>query len=257
MNLSGVILTKNEEENIADCIDLLSFCDEIVVVDDDSSDRTIEIVKNLNNPKIKVLSHQLGNNFSALRNFALDQARGNWVFFIDADERVSPELANEITAVCMPDFQGDNREGYYVQRIDHIWGRELKYGETGNIKLLRLAKKNAGKWEGNVHETWEINGKLGQLIHPLEHLPHKSISEFLRKINLYSTMRADELYKIKVKSNLLFIIGYPKLKFIKNYFFLKGYKDGTAGFVHAVIMSFHSFLVRGKLFLLWKGIKNT
>lgn len=252
--ISAVILTKNEEKNILDCIESVLFCDEILIIDDNSTDKTVDFVEKLQNPKIHLLTHTL-EDFASQRNFALSKAQGDWVLFVDADERVSDPLASEISSIQFP--LSNDVQGFYIKREDIVWEKKLEYGEVGNMKLLRFGRKDAGIWEGKVHEVWKIKGKTGTLVHTLTHYPHTSVTEFLSKINSYSTLRAQELYTKKKKTNWFWILAYPKAKFIKNYIFLKGYKDGTAGFVHAVLMSFHSFLVRGKLYLLWKGIKNT
>lgn len=254
MQLTAIVLTKNEENTIADCIESLLFCDQILIVDDESADRTVDVIKNLNNPRVHVRVHPLDNDFAKQRNFALTQAVGDWILFVDADERVSEELASEIKNIIN---QESAHEGYYIKRDDYLWGEKMQKGETGNIKLLRLVRKGAGKWMGKVHETLRVSGSTYILANPLMHYPHQNLSEFLREVNTYSTFRAEELFEKKVRTNLFFIIAYPKIKFIKNYFVLSGYKDGVPGFIHAVVMSFHSFLVRAKLYLLWKGIKNS
>lgn len=253
MTISAVVLTKNEENRIIDCLESVSFCDQIVVIDDNSRDNTRSLVKNYSHKNISVFQHSLDNNFSQQRNFGLGKVTSDWALFIDADERISLPLQKEIQAA----IKKTESDGYIMKRNDIFIGIPLLYGETGNISLVRLAKKNAGVWKGSVHETWEVLGTVQTLSVPLEHLSHKNISDFLEKINRYSTMRAEELYIQKKHAGLVSIITYPFAKFIKNYIVLKGYKDGTAGFIHAVCMSFHSFLVRGKLYLLWKGIKNT
>ncbi len=252
--LTAVILTKNEEKMIADCIESLLFCDQILVIDDESTDRTVSIIKKMSNPKVHVRVRPLENDFAKQRNFGLSEASGEWILFIDADERVTLELQKEIQQVISQD---DDISGYFLKRRDHLFGKKMLFGETGKIQLLRLVKKGKGEWKGRVHEEFYTKGKTSVLQNELLHYPHQNISDFLSKVNYYSTLRAEELFEKKVRSNILFIIGYPKLKFIKNYLFLSGYKDGTLGFIHAVIMSLHSFLVRAKLYLLWKGIGNT
>lgn len=244
--ISVVILAKNEEKNIVDCIESVAWCDEIVVVDDNSEDRTREIAEKKG---AKVFIHGLNNNFSEQRNFALRQAQYDWVLFVDADERVRPELQKEILLhVANP---GNPYVGFYIRRKDILFGKVLKYGEVGNIWLLRFAKKDAGFWEGMVHEKWMVNGKIGNLKNSLIHYPHETIAEFLREINFYSTLRAQELYKQGTKTNGLLIILYLKAKFFLGFILKQGFRDGMPGFVVAVLMSFHSFLVRGKLWLLW------
>lgn len=246
--ISAVVLTKNEEKNIVDCLETLVWCDEALVIDDGSEDRTVEISKKMG---ASVFVRSLNKDFSQQRNFGLSRTKGEWVLFVDADERISPELAREIK-YQIANRKNNDRNGFYIKRRDFMWGRELKYGETGNIKLLRLARKDAGRWEGAVHEEWKIKGKTGELKNPLFHYPHQTISEFLKEINFYTDLRAKELYMSDIPIYWTSIILYPKLKFIYNYFIKAGFLDGLPGFIFALLMSFHSFLVRGKLWLLWK-----
>lgn len=250
--ISAVILTKNEEQNIVDCIESVSFCDEIIIIDDYSTDRTVDVAKNLNNQKIKILYNKLEDNFSYQRNFGLQKAKGEWVLFLDADERITEDLKNEILkAISSQSLLRQNLCGFYLRRIDFMWGKILRHGEAGDMKLLRFARKGAGEWKGKVHEVWRIKGNIGEFKSFLMHYPHNSIKEFLAEVNTYTTIRAQELYLEKIQVGWWEIILYPKLKFARNYILKLGYLDGTAGFVHAAMMSFHSFLVRGKLWLLW------
>jgi glycosyltransferase involved in cell wall biosynthesis len=245
--VSVVILTKNEEKNIEGCLESVAWCDEKIIIDDHSIDKTVDIAKKKG---AKVLSHAMHNDFSEQRNYGLSKASGDWVLFIDADERVSSALWYEIMQHTSESL--DDYAGFYIKRLDTMWGKVLRHGETGNIVLLRLAKKNTGKWEGKVHEQWKIQGKTLLLKNPLDHYPHPAVSEFLREINFYTDLRAEELFRRKVKSHWLSILAYPKAKFVLNYFFKGGFLDGLAGFVFALMMSFHSFLVRSKLWLMWQ-----
>lgn len=247
--ISVIILTKNEEKNIDECLSTVSWADEIIVVDDNSDDKTVDIAKKKN---ARVFTRSLDGDFSAQRNFGLEKAKGEWVLFIDADERISSALWYEIMATT-----NDPRNEYsafYIKRKDIMWGKELNYGETGDIKLLRLAKKNIGKWEGKVHEVWKTKGKASTLKNSLIHYPHQTIKEFLQEVNYYTDIRAEELHKKKVKVFWWEIIVYPKAKFIVNYIFKGGVFDGLPGLISAIIMSLHSFLVRGKLWLMWQKI---
>lgn len=244
--ISAVVITKNEEKNIIDCLETLSFCSEIIVIDDYSQDRTAEIAKKSG---AKVYTRSLDNDFSSQRNFGLDKARSYWVFFVDADEKVTPELSAEIQ-----DFVSKPSEfkGAYIRRVDFMWGRKLNFGETGNIEFLRLGRKGFGRWVGKVHEEWKIEGKLASSENYLEHFPHRTIDEFLKEINYYTDIRAKELFNKGVEVSWKSIIGYPIGKFAVNYFWKLGILDGLIGFVFAIFMSFHSFLARGKLWLLWQ-----
>lgn len=248
--ISVIVLTKNEEKNIEACLDSVAWCDEKIVIDDHSSDKTVDLAKKKG---AKVFSRLMENDFADQRNYGLEKATGDWILFIDADERVSSALWYEIMAHTSESIE--EYAGFYIKRQDTMWGKVLKYGETGKITLLRLAKKGSGKWEGTVHERWNIRGKTAVLKNSLDHFPHQTVAEFLYEINFYTDLRAEELFKKKIKSNWFAIVAYPKAKFIQNYIFRAGFLDGLEGFVFAFIMSLHSFLVRGKLWLKWQ--KNT
>lgn len=249
--ISVVILTKNEEKNILDCLESVLWADEIIIVDDNSEDRTIEVVKSLSNRKIKSYSKVLNEDFSSQRNYALSKTTKEWVLFLDADERVTNELREEINTQIISEKNKPKYNGFYIQRKDIIFGKMLKYGETGKVNLLRLARKKSGIWYGKVHETWQVEGKIAKLENSLIHYPHQTINDFLKEINFYTSLRAKELYQKGVKASFFDIVIYPKAKFILNYFINLGFLDGIEGLVFAILMSFHSFLVRGKLWLLW------
>jgi len=251
MDLTAIVLTKNEESNIIDCLETILFCSEIIIIDDNSTDRTTDLIKEFakTHKKVKIFTRELGIDFSAQRNFGIEKASNDWIFFVDADERILRDLATEIKENVT---QNTSYSGFLIPRRDYMWGKELMHGETGNIKLLRLFNKKSGELIGKVHERWESKGQVGRLVNPILHYPHPTISEFLREINFYSDLRAQELYKNGVKASYFTIVAYPKGKFIVNYFLKLGFLDGVAGLVHAILMSFHSFLVRGKLWLLWQ-----
>jgi len=255
-----VVLTKNEEKNIKRCLKSLDFVDEIIIIDDYSSDNTLNQISNIKNQndksKIKIYQRKLNGDFSAQRNFGVEKSRGEWVLFVDGDEEVTSELQKEIKKVISCEL-GVKREigAYYIKRRDWFWGREVRFGDIRLIRqtgLIRLIRKNAGEWEGKVHETFQVKNqklKVKSLKHFINHYPHQSLKEFLKEINLYSSLRADELFCQGKKSNILTIIFYPFSKFILNYFLKLGFLDGSAGFVYAFMMSFHSFLVRTKLYM--------
>jgi glycosyltransferase involved in cell wall biosynthesis len=245
--ISAVVLTKNEEKNIIDCIESLSFCDEVVIIDDFSDDLTVEIAKKAG---ATVYHKKLESNFSKQRNFGLEKAKGEWVLFLDADERISNDLKHEIIYKTAKEKTID---GFFIPRFDFMNGKMLEHGETAHISLLRLAKKGKGMWQGKVHETWEIPSKTAVLDSALLHYPHPTINDFLREINFYSDLRAKELFEKGVTIHWYDLIIYPKAKFIQNYIFRAGFKDGTEGMIMALMMSFYSFLVRGKLWQLWDG----
>jgi glycosyltransferase involved in cell wall biosynthesis len=243
--LSAIIICKNEGDKINGCIASLLWCDEIIIVDDFSNDLTLDKVKEFNSKKIKIYKRKLNDDFSSQRNFALTVARKEWVLFVDADETVSEPLRNEISSI-ISDRSGANI-AFNIQRVDQIFGKILHHGETGDINFVRLAKRGSGQWQGKIHEKWIIKGKIGTLRNVLLHTPHRNVANFLKDINYYTSIRAKELLENGKKTNLLQIVLFPIAKFIKNYFLKLGLLDGIPGLISAIIMSFHSFLVRGKL----------
>ena len=252
MSLSIVVLAKNEEKNIKKCLEACFFADEILVIDDFSQDGTSKIVKSLEKNKIKLVQRELNNDFATQRNFAFEKVTSEWVLFIDADESISQELAAEIIQITNSQT---SQNGFFIKRVDILWGKKITHGELLNFKTLRLGKKDAGAWKGKVHEEWKIKGKVGILENILIHEPHTSIKEFIREINFYTTIRAEELFKKGATTNALLIILYPEAKFILNYFIKMGFLDGVEGLLLSLLMSLHSFLVRGKLYLLQKNKK--
>lgn len=244
--LTAVILTKNEEVHLSACIDSLSFCDNIIVLDDHSTDRTMEIAREKQARVIPV--SQTASTFSEKRNSVFTHMETGWILFIDADERISPELAQEIQKVVNTQSEV---EGYSIRRRDHFWGKILSHGELKkayNSGFIRLVKKGKGEWVGNVHEALVAHGPVQTLSGFIDHYPHPTITEFLQSINTYSTLRARELHKSHKKASMGEILVYPFAKFVYTYCILAGLLDGAAGFVYSFMMSFHSFLVRSKLY---------
>lgn len=253
--ITAVILAHNDEKIVERVIISVKFCDEIIVVDDESEDGTVKLAEQVG---AIVYKRRLNNDFAAQRNFGLSKARGEWVIFLDSDEIVTAKLEEEITQVLKYPISNIQYpiNGYCVRRRDFIFERWLKHGETANVKLLRLARRNAGRWVRPVHEIWEVAGQIGELKNPLEHYPHQSVREFLTEINKYSSRNAKHLLDHEVGVNGMEIVLYPVGKFILNYIFRLGFLDGVAGFIVAMMMSMHSFLTRGKLYILWRDIKR-
>ena len=245
--LTAVVLTKNESFIVSRCLASLKFADRLLVIDDNSTDDTVAIAKKY---KARVLPHPIKGDFSAARNFALSRIRSGWVLFIDADEVVSAPLAAEITAAV----QTSAHSAYFLTRQDILWGKTLLYGDTGRHRIIRLGWSGSGKFTGAVHETWHISGSVGLLRSPLYHYPHPDLASFLRHLNLYSTLRANELFTSHHPARLWPIILFPPGKFFHLYLLKFGFLDGVVGLIHALVMSFYTFLVRGKLYLLSRGI---
>ena len=171
--LTGIVLTHNEEENITRCLEALKFCDTLLVVDDNSTDKTVRLAKKSG---ATAVTHPLNGDYAAQRNWALSQAKTPWVLFVDADETVSVKLGEEIkSAIKKIEFKG-----FLIPRIDYMWGKKLTHGDVGKVRLLRLARRGAGEWHGAVHETWAIEGNVGTLPHPIFNYPHPTLVEFIQ-----------------------------------------------------------------------------
>lgn len=207
-------------------------------------------------PNLTIITLNTPNitDFAAARNAELAKAKTPWVFFVDSDESITPGLKTEILKA----IENKEYEAYYIRRLDTFMGRELRHGETGHAKFIRLARKDFGQWVRPVHEVWAPVGarrgspvKIGVLKNPLLHHPHENISSFLDKINTYSTLEAQYRYNQRIKSSLFKIAIYPLAKFKWNYLFKLGFLDGVPGAIMAIMMSFHSYLTWTKLYLLW------
>ena len=234
MKITVVILTKNEEGHIEKCMNSVQWCDETLVIDDNSTDKTVALASK-NGAKVYI--RDLSSDFAAQRNFGLEKANGDWVLFVDADELVTKELAEEITN----EIAKGGAEGYLIKRVGVFdeW-------------ILRLARKNFGKWSRDVHEIWKVNGKVLKLASPLLHSPSPSLFGFVGKLNYYSTLHAESNKKEGKKASLVKIIFLPIIKFFYMYLGKGGYLSGTKGFVFSIFMSLHSFLAWTKLWILQK-----
>lgn len=243
MNITAIILAKNEEKVIKKAIQSVSFCDEVLVIDDESTDATVQIAQNSG---ATVISHALNKDFAKQRNWAMEQVKNEWILFVDADEEISADLKLKI---CNVKLQGDVI-AYAIPRRDFFWEHEMKYGETKQARtkgIIRLVKKGGGTWTGAVHETFTPVGVVDRVDAFLDHYSHDSLSSFIHDINIYSTIRAKELAALGKQVSILELIFYPFGKFMYTYFLLGGFLDGPAGFTYSFLMSFHSFLVRAKL----------
>ena len=243
MIITTVILTKNEEDNIKGCLNSISFSDEIIVIDDNSDDNTAKIAKMMG---AKVFVRDSREDFAGQRNFGLDKANGKWVLFLDADERVTKPLVEEISQSLNDSFQ--YVKGFYIKREEYFLRKKMSYGEVGNKKFLRLVVKGSGKWEREVHERYKINGQTKLLKHPIEHRSHKSLTSFIQSINKWSKIHSRSNKNEGKSANILKVILWPIAHFVKNYILKLGFLDGLYGLVFALLMSMHSFVAWGDLY---------
>lgn len=237
--ISVCVIARNEADELADCLTRLTWADEIVVVDDESSDGTVAIAERFTK---RVLVHPKGDDFAAQRNFAVDAAVGDWVLFVDADERVTEALRAEIlTAVQDPDVAG-----YFLRRQDVNFGHIFRFGESMRAPLLRLARRGAGRWQGRVHETWRVTGPTRVLQAPLLHYSHADISAFLRKVDYQSSLAATRLAEEGRGRHAWELLVHPLGNFLRNYVVHQGFRDGVPGLIYALLMALHPFLARAK-----------
>ncbi len=236
MLLSAVLIACNEEKKIQACLDSLQFADEIVLVDSGSHDRTPEIARKAN---ARVFTRLL-DNFAAQRNHAMSLAEGEWILFIDADERVPMELRVEIEKTIR---DPDAADGYTVFRINQIFGGPLLHGASGKDSPLRLVRRSKGKWEGLVHEKLHVNGRVGALRGELEHVTYQKLDEYFGKFNLFTTLDAREMIRRGHPIPGWFkILLRPWAEFIYYYILRGGFLDGSRGFIYQVLSSFYIFI---------------
>lgn len=233
MKISVAIISKTEKINKT-ILDSVSFADEILVIVD-SSEKSPKI-----SGKTKCFFRPLSNDFSKQRNFALEKAKNDWVFFIDDDEYVGTELAREIGKI----ESKNGHSGYLIKRTDVCFHQPLLHGETGNTKILRLANRKYGRYERPVHEVWKIKGKIGELKSPLFHIKNNLVSGFIDRMTQYSKIDAVVLTKEKKPFSFWRLVLNPKGKFIQNYYCRLGFLDGTVGLFSAYLMSIQSLTVR-------------
>lgn len=255
-HISLTILTKNEQKNIDKNFDWLKdtkTIDEIIVVDDFSTDKTIDVFKSKigNHQKLKTYQRKLENDFSSQHQFTISKSTNNWILWLDADEVPSPSMIEFITNF----FPTNHTHAYSFTRQEIFCDHLLNYGQSKQ-KMIRLFNKDKGKFVGKVHEVWvSYQPKDTNLI--LFHQSNQNITQILEKINFYTDIRALELFQNKTSTNIFQIIFYPKVKFFQNYIFKLGFLDGVPGIVLSLFMSFHSFLVRAKLWYLYKQSSST
>lgn len=241
--ISAIILTQNSENLIADCIESIrKFADEIIVIDDASSDRTVDLAERLG---ARVETYQgMPLNFAEKRNFGLKKSKNKWVFYIDADERASKELKESILEVTNDresEYQAYKilRENYYFG--GHVW----PYIE----KLERLFKKPSLKgWRGEVHETPLIVGKIGELKGFLVHYTHTDLASMVNKTLVWSKIEAE--LRFKTHHPAMAWWRFPRVMFTAfygSYIRQKGYKAGTAGLVESLYQSFSMFITYARL----------
>jgi len=241
MKITATIITFNEEHNIAAALESLSFADEIIVVDSESTDRTVEIARQFTD-RVFVRPWP---GYSAQKNFAAEQASNNWILSIDADERVSKELAGEIVALKNSDPRS---AGFEMPRRAYYLGRWIKHSGWYPDYKLRLYDRTRGRWHGDyVHETLEADGKVERLSGELLHYTVRDASEHHSRMDRYTTLAAAKLYEQGKRVSLALLIILPIAVFIRTYIFKLGILDGIPGLAIARFAAHYEFLKNLKL----------
>ncbi|RPI15080.1 MAG: glycosyltransferase family 2 protein [Ignavibacteriae bacterium] len=243
--LSVIIITYNEEHNITDCIESVKWADEIIVVDSNSNDNTIALAKKYTD-KIFFVTN---SSYSQSKNAGLDNAVNDWILSIDADERVTEELKNEI---CTAINNADNIKAYFLNRKSFFISKFIKHCGWYPDYILRLFRISAGIRfnDSKVHEKAEYSGKTGKLNANLLHYTDLSFEHYWNKMNRYTSISAEELFAKKRKASFFDIIFRPAFAFFKMYFLKLGILDGFTGLVLCTLSSVHVFVKYSKLYYL-------
>ena len=242
MKLTVTVITFNEAEHIAETLASVAWADEIIVVDSGSTDGTAEIARGR---ATRVVTRPWPG-YSAQKNFAADEASHDWVLSIDADERVTPELAAEIRALLA---RGPEAGGYRVRRVSYYLGRWIRSTDWFPDLQLRLYDRRAGRWNDlPIHESFRLTaGEPGRLRAELQHYAYRDISHHLAKIDAYTTLIADQWEAEGRRTGPLMMAVHPWFAFVRNYVLRGGFRDGTAGFVVSLLNAYYVFLKLAKL----------
>jgi hypothetical protein len=243
MSLSVVILTLNEEKHLPDCLASVQWAAEVLVFDSFSADRTVELARAAG----ARIEQRAFDNYAAQRDAALQTARSDWVLFVDADERVSDELRDEIQSLI-----ANNqllRVGYWIPRYNIIFGGVMRHTGWYPDRQLRLLQRARARYDPHrpVHELVLLDGEAGVLQGHLVHLNYETIGEFIRKQTYYAPYEARRLQRQGIHAQLRHFILQPLRELRRRYLSLQGYRDGWRGWVLSVLMAWYSFEVYRQL----------
>lgn len=240
--LSVIIITRNEERNIAECLQSVSWANEIIVVDANSTDRTVELAKQ-STPRVYV-KQWLG--FAAAKNFALEQATNDWVLWLDADERVTPELTREIQDIL--ENSTLTHKSFEVARRAYFLGKWIKHCGWYPGYVVRLFRRETARFnDSRVHEKLEIEGTAGRLKNDLVHYTDHNLIHYFSKFNRYTSLAAQDLWETGKRFSLYDVLVRPPFLFFKMYFLRLGFLDGMHGLILSLISAAYVFVKYVKL----------
>lgn len=236
-SVSAVIIAKNEADMIANCIETVRWCQEIIVIDNGSTDATAEIADQLGARVVSIKT----NSFAQLRTKALRHVKTDWVFYIDADERVTPTLAREIQV----HLETNSGAALQLDRQNIYYGTHFKHGGWNNDRITRIFNRDSLKeWQGDVHETPVFEGDVVQLHTPLLHLSHRNTLDGLQKTIEWTPIEARLLFEANAPDvKLTTVLRKGVMEFVRRAYFKQGVKDGLSGLMEAVIQAINRVLV--------------
>jgi glycosyltransferase involved in cell wall biosynthesis len=233
--VSVAIITQNEELNIRGAIESVSDFEDVVVVDAFSKDSTADICKQYN---CRLFQHEW-EGFARQKQKAVDYTELQWVLILDADERVTPELQKEIESR----ISDTSLKGFYIPRKNFFLGRWIKHSGWWPDHTLRLFRKDVSHMEQReVHEKVTVNGQVGYIQSPLEHYTYRKISDYVGKMENYSSLSAKEMSDKGLLASIMSMLFSPVVVFIKMYIIRQGFRDGIHGIVLAALYSIYTFL---------------
>lgn len=244
MKVTAIIPTFNEENYIEEAINSVSFADEIIIIDSFSTDKTIEIAKSF---KVNILQ-RVFDNFSSQKNYAISKAKHHWVFVLDADERVTPDLTKEISEIIKSDT---NKVAYWIRRNTYFMGKRVRFSGMQNDKVIRLFKKEHCIYDGKlVHEEIKTDGEVGFLKNKLNHYSYKGFDNIIEKRNRYAALQAQALYFKNRRPTAFHFLIKPFYRFFKHYIIKFGFLDGYRGLFISLIYAYSVFVRYVKLWIL-------
>jgi glycosyltransferase involved in cell wall biosynthesis len=237
--LAAVVLTKNEESHIGDCLDRLAWADEQVVFDDSSTDHTVEIAQARG---ARVLQHAL-ENFAAQRNAALAAVEARWILFVDSDERATPALADEVRRVIRYDGKLA-RAGWWIPRHNYMIGHRMRGGGWYPDYQLRLLRRGQARYDPAhpVHEIVILDGEAGYLENALLHYNYNTLAEFRHKMGRYTRFEAQILHDQGVRVRPWTYVSMPLREFWRRFVTLRGYQDHVYGLLFCGLMAWYTFV---------------
>jgi len=238
--LSVTVIACNEEARLRSCLDSVAWADEIVVVDSGSTDRTVAIARDFTD---RVLERPWPG-FAEQKNFALDQARGEWVLSVDADEEVTPELRDAILGIVKG---SPTALGYAVARRNIMWGAWIRHGGLYPDWQVRLFRRGHGRFVTRaVHESVQVDGPVERLAHPLVHRSYRGVADFVARADRYSTLAAEEWVAQGRRVRSLDIVLRPLGRFLAMYVARVGFLDGWRGLLLAGLYAYYVFMRTAK-----------